>query len=62
VTGDAFLLFPAKLLLYSLLRCYCLMEQYFSEVKKTSDSFTYELQLHGKKILKSPEMNLWSDW
>jgi len=44
VTGDGGLVFPAKLLLYSLSICCCLMENHFSEVKKTSNSFTYELQ------------------
>jgi len=44
VTGDGCLVFPAKLLLYSLSICCCLMENHFSEVKKTSNSFTYELQ------------------
>jgi len=46
VTGDVFLLFPIKVLLYSLLICYCLMENHFSEVKKTLDSFTYDLHYH----------------
>jgi len=46
VTGDVFLLFPVKVLLYSLLICYCLMKNHFSEVKTSSDSFTYELQYH----------------
>jgi len=43
VTDDVFLLFPAKVLLHSLLICYCLMENHVSEVKKTTDSFIYEL-------------------
>jgi len=43
VTGDVFLLFPAKVLLHWLLICYCLMKNHFSEVKETSHSFTYEL-------------------
>ena len=34
VTGNVFLLFLVKVLLYSLLICYFLMESYFSEVKK----------------------------
>ena len=33
VTGDGCLVFPAKLLLYSFLICYCLMENYITEVK-----------------------------
>jgi len=33
VTGDILLLFPAKVLLYSLSICYCLMENHSSEVK-----------------------------
>jgi len=44
VTGDGGLVFLAKLLLYTLSICCCLMENHFSEVKKTSNSFTYELQ------------------
>jgi len=44
VIGYGWLVFPAKPLLYSLLVCYCSMENHFSEVKKTSNSFTYELQ------------------
>ena len=44
VTGDVSLLFQVKILLYSLLICYCLMENHFSEEKTSSDSFTYELQ------------------
>jgi len=43
VTGDGCLMFPAKLLLYSLSICYCLIEIYFTEVQKTSNSFTCEL-------------------
>jgi len=43
VTGDGCLVFQAKPLLYSLLIRYCSMENYFSEVKKTSNSFTYDL-------------------
>jgi len=46
VTSDGCLVFPAKLLLNSLLICYCLMENHFSEFKKTSNSFTCELQKH----------------
>jgi len=38
--------FSTKLLLYSLSICYCLMENHFSEVKKTTNSFTYDLQQH----------------
>ncbi len=44
LTGDASLVFPAKLLLYSLLIGYCPIENDFSEVKKTANAFTYELQ------------------
>jgi len=44
VTGDGCLVYPAKPLLYSLLIYYCLIENHFSKVKKTSDSFTYEFQ------------------
>jgi len=44
LTADVFLLFPAKVFWDSPLICYCLMENYISEVKRTSDSFTYELQ------------------
>jgi len=44
VTGDGCLVFPAKLLIDSLSICCWLMQNYFSEVKKTSNSFTYELQ------------------
>ena len=64
VTGEVFLLFPVKVLLYSLLICYCLMENHFSEVKNTSDSFTYALQNIRNVagfISVSPKMNLWSD-
>jgi len=43
VTGDGGLVFLAKLLLDSLLICCCLMENHFSEVKNSSDSFTYYL-------------------
>jgi len=46
VTGDDSLVFPTKLLLYSVSICYCLMENHFSEVKKTTNSFTNELQYH----------------
>jgi len=46
MTGDVFFVFPVKVLLYSLLICYCLMENHFSEVKTSSDSFTYKLQKH----------------
>jgi len=46
VTGDVFLVFPVKVLLYSHLICYCLIANHFSEVKKTSSSFTYKLQKH----------------
>jgi len=44
VTGDVCLVFPTKSLLYSHLISYFSMENHFSEVKKTSNSFTYELQ------------------
>jgi len=44
VTGEVCLVFPAKVLLYSLLRAYGLMENHFSEVEKIPDTFTYELQ------------------
>jgi len=44
VTGDGCLVFPAKPLLYSPSVYYYSMENHFSEVKKTSNSFTYELQ------------------
>jgi len=44
VTGDVFLVFPVKFLLHSLLICYCIMQNHVSEVKKTSNSFPYELQ------------------
>jgi len=43
-TGDDWLIFPASLLLHSLSICYCFMENHFSEDKKTTNSFTYELQ------------------
>jgi len=43
VTGKVCLVFSGKELLYSLLICYWSMENHFSEVKKTSNSFTYEL-------------------
>ncbi len=46
VTGDDLLVFPTKRLLYSVLIGYCLMENHFSEVKKTTNSFTNELQQH----------------
>jgi len=35
------------------------MENYFSEVRKASNSCTYELAGY---ILKSPKINVWSDW
>ncbi len=44
VIGNGLLVFPAKPLIYSPLVCYCSMENHFSEVKKTSNSFTYKLQ------------------
>jgi len=46
VTGDGCLVFPApaKLFLDSLSPYYCSMENHFSEVNKTSNSVTYELQ------------------
>jgi len=44
VTGDFSLMFPAKQMLYSFSICYWSMENQFSEVKKTSNSFAYELQ------------------
>jgi len=44
VTGDGCFVFPAKPLLYSLSIYYCLMRNYFLEVKKTANSFTYVLQ------------------
>jgi len=34
--GDASLVFPTQLLLYSVLICYCLIENHFSEVKNTT--------------------------
>ncbi len=43
LTGDCCLVFPAKLLLYLFSIWCCLMENYFSEVKNTSNAFTYEL-------------------
>ena len=44
VTGDGCLVFPAKLFLYTLsIHCW-LVENHFSEVKKTTNSFTYEIQ------------------
>jgi len=48
VTGDDSLVLTAKLLLYSVLICYCLMENHFSEVKNTTNSFTYEAQQYLK--------------
>jgi len=39
MTEDGCLVFPAKQVLYSLLICYWLMENYFPEVRKTSKSF-----------------------
>jgi len=44
VTSAAYLVFLVKTLFHLLSICYCLMENHFSEVKKTSDSFTYVLQ------------------
>jgi len=44
VIGDDSLVFPTKLLLYSLFICYCMMDIYFSEVKNTTNSFNNELQ------------------
>jgi len=44
VTGDGCLVFPAKQFLDSLSPYYCSMENHFSEVNKTSNSVTYELQ------------------
>ncbi len=44
VTSDVFFMFTVNNLLYLLLICYWVMENHFSEVKKTSDSFTYEIQ------------------
>ena len=46
VTGDGWLVFPAKQLLYSLLICCWWMENNFLEVKKTTNSFTYVVQWH----------------
>jgi len=46
VTGDVSLVFHTKLLLQSPLICYCMLENYFTEVKKTTISFTYEVQWH----------------
>jgi len=46
VTGDDILVFPTKLLLYSLSICYWMMKNHFSEVKNTSNSFANELQQH----------------
>jgi len=43
MTGDDSLVFPAKLLLCSVSICYCLLENQFLEVKKTTNSFTNEL-------------------
>jgi len=39
VIGYGWLVFPAKTFIYLLLICCCLMENHFSEVKKTSNSF-----------------------
>jgi len=44
VTGNVFLLSLDKVLMYSFLIWYCFIENHFSEVKKTSDSFSYKLQ------------------
>ncbi len=49
VTGGDCLVFPAKPLLFSLSTDYCFMENHFSQVQKTSNSFTYELQ--GVRIM-----------
>jgi len=43
VTGDDSFVFPTKIMLYSLLICYWQMENHGSHVKKTSNSFTYEI-------------------
>jgi len=42
VTGDGYLVFPAKLFLYSISICYWSMENHLSEVENNSNSFTYE--------------------
>ncbi len=44
--GDDCLVFPVTPSLYSLLFGYGLMENHFSEVKETSNSFIYELPWH----------------
>jgi len=44
VTGGDCLVFPAKPSLHSLPTDCCFMENHFSQVQKTSNSFTYEVQ------------------
>ena len=65
VTGDVCFIFPAKVLLYSLLICYCLMENHFSEVKHLLThllmSFSSIRNMAGY-VFVSPKMNLWTDW
>jgi len=46
VTGDVSLVFNTKLLLKSPFICYCMMENNFTEVKKTTNSFANEVQWH----------------
>jgi len=46
VTGDICFMFPAITFLYLLLKCYWSIENHFSEVKKTAESFTYGLQCY----------------
>ncbi len=46
VIGDASLVFPIKLLLFSPLICFYFMENHFLEFKITTDSLTYEVQWH----------------
>jgi len=44
VTGDVFLIFTAKVFVVFTSTMFCLVKNHFSEVKKTTESFIYDLQ------------------
>jgi len=44
VTGNVSMVFHIKLLLQLPLICYCMMENHFTDVKKTTISITYEVK------------------
>jgi len=50
VTGNVSMVFHTKLLFQSPLIFYCMMENHFIEVKKTTNSFTYEVSWHWNYV------------